>query len=283
MAARRRLTGQRPDPGDDLRVRLQLRRRSLGTFAFVARRRTASPSSGRAAPTSDAAGVARSRRGRRPRARRGVDLRTATRHDDVPVRVLTETVTSSIGRSFIQVIQDRTTEQRTLDAMLRVLLVGGARRRRSSPFGFGAVYARRALVPIRDSLAAQRLGPAPPARVRRRRQPRAADAADRHPELASSTSAATRTSRSATVGDGARRHRRRGRPPDGARRGPAAARPLRFRRDRPRRACRVDLGDVAADGAVVAGQAGRREATSASSSTRSRRWSRATRPGSASS
>ena len=53
-------------------------------------------------------------------------------------------------------IQDRTAEQDLLDAMLRVLLVGGA-----VVFfvalAFGAVYARRALVPIRESLVAQRV------------------------------------------------------------------------------------------------------------------------------
>src|SRR6185295_8447075 len=64
--------------------------------------------------------------------------------------------TSNIGPVFIQVIQDRTTEQATLDAMLRLLLVGGAVVVLVA-IGFGAVYARRALVPIRDSLAAQRL------------------------------------------------------------------------------------------------------------------------------
>jgi len=85
----------------------------------------------------------------------GVDVREAS-IDGTPVRVRTEKVTSNIGPVFIQVIQDRTTEQATLDAMLRLLLVGGAVVVLVA-IGFGAVYARRALVPIRDSLAAQRL------------------------------------------------------------------------------------------------------------------------------
>ena len=55
------------------------------------------------------------------------------------------------GTVFIQVIQDRTTEQATLDAMLRLLLVGGAVVVLVA-IGFGAIYARRALVPIRESL-----------------------------------------------------------------------------------------------------------------------------------
>ena len=47
-------------------------------------------------------------------------------------------------------------EQRTLDTMLVVLVVGGGLVVLIA-FGFGAVYARRALVPIRESLAAQRV------------------------------------------------------------------------------------------------------------------------------
>jgi signal transduction histidine kinase len=57
---------------------------------------------------------------------------------------------------YLQVFQDRTTEQNTLDAILTVLVVGGAIVILVA-VGFGAVYARRALVPIRDSLAAQRV------------------------------------------------------------------------------------------------------------------------------
>src|SRR5262245_29351125 len=84
----------------------------------------------------------------------GVDVRT-TEVNNVPVRVRTETAQSRVGPLFIQVIQDRTAEQDVLDAMLRVLLVGGAVVIFVA-LGFGAVYARRALVPIRDSLATQR-------------------------------------------------------------------------------------------------------------------------------
>jgi signal transduction histidine kinase len=73
----------------------------------------------------------------------------------VPVRVLTDRVTTDFGDVYIQVIQDRTAEQQTLDAILRVLLFGGAVVVLVA-FGFGAVYARRALVPIRESLVSQR-------------------------------------------------------------------------------------------------------------------------------
>ena len=52
-------------------------------------------------------------------------------------------------------MQDRTAEQQTLEIMLVVLLIGGIAVVVVA-FGFGTVYARRALVPIRQSLANQR-------------------------------------------------------------------------------------------------------------------------------
>jgi two-component system sensor histidine kinase CiaH len=76
--------------------------------------------------------------------------------NDVPLRALTERIQTDIGTIYVQVIADRTTEQLTLDAMLFVLLVGGAAVVVVA-LGFGAVYANRALVPIRQSLVAQRL------------------------------------------------------------------------------------------------------------------------------
>ena len=84
----------------------------------------------------------------------GVDTRT-TVVDGTPIRVRTEKADSNIGTVYIQVIQDRTAEQQTLDAILRVLLVGGGIVVLVA-FGFGAIYARRALVPIRESLTSQR-------------------------------------------------------------------------------------------------------------------------------
>ena len=60
------------------------------------------------------------------------------------------------GQTFtVQVIQDRSTEEQTLQTMLVVLLVGGLVVVLVA-FGFGTVYARHALVPIRESLANQR-------------------------------------------------------------------------------------------------------------------------------
>jgi two-component system, OmpR family, sensor histidine kinase CiaH len=85
---------------------------------------------------------------------RGVDIRTLE-VDGTPIRVRTEKADSNFGTVYIQVIQDRTAEQQTLDAILRVLLIGGAVVVLVA-VAFGAVYARRALVPIRESLASQR-------------------------------------------------------------------------------------------------------------------------------
>jgi len=75
----------------------------------------------------------------------------------VPVRILTQRVTYQVdGQTyFLQALQDRSTEVETLNALLAVLVVGGIVVVLVA-VGFGAVYARRALVPIRESLGAQR-------------------------------------------------------------------------------------------------------------------------------
>ena len=75
----------------------------------------------------------------------------------VPVRVLTrEVVAQQDGNTyFLQVLQDRSTEVETLDALLTVLLVGGVLVVIVA-VAFGWIYAERALVPIRNSLGAQR-------------------------------------------------------------------------------------------------------------------------------
>jgi signal transduction histidine kinase len=73
----------------------------------------------------------------------------------LPIRVLTQRVQTTLGTVFVQVIGDRTAEQQTLDAIKGVLLVGGGLVVLVA-FGFGAFYARRALVPIRESLVQQR-------------------------------------------------------------------------------------------------------------------------------
>jgi two-component system sensor histidine kinase CiaH len=73
-----------------------------------------------------------------------------------PVRMLSVTATSRIGTIVIQVVQDRTDEQKTLDVIVDVLIFGGLLAVVVAG-GFGALYARRALAPIRVSLASQRL------------------------------------------------------------------------------------------------------------------------------
>jgi two-component system, OmpR family, sensor histidine kinase CiaH len=75
----------------------------------------------------------------------------------VPVRILTQRITYRVdGQTyFLQALQDRSTEVDTLRALVTVLIVGGLVVVLVAG-GFGAVYARRALVPIRDSLTAQR-------------------------------------------------------------------------------------------------------------------------------
>jgi signal transduction histidine kinase len=83
-----------------------------------------------------------------------IDVRLASVHG-APVRVLSETVRIDGEDRVLQVIQDRTAEQRTLATLVAVLLGGGL-----AVLGLAAlvgfVYAGRALVPIRESLQRQR-------------------------------------------------------------------------------------------------------------------------------
>lgn len=83
-----------------------------------------------------------------------VDVRLASVHG-VPVRVRSETVQIDGKARVLQVIQDRTAEQRTLTVLLIVLL-GGGLGVLALAAAVGFVYAGRALVPIRESLQRQR-------------------------------------------------------------------------------------------------------------------------------
>ena len=76
---------------------------------------------------------------------------------EVPVRIMTrEVVAQQDGNTYyLQVLQDRSTEVETLQALLTVLLVGGVLVVIVA-VAFGWIYAERALVPIRNSLGAQR-------------------------------------------------------------------------------------------------------------------------------
>jgi signal transduction histidine kinase len=82
------------------------------------------------------------------------DVRLAT-VKGAPVRVLTETVAVGNITHVVQVIQDRTAEERTLTTLL-VVLLGGGLVVLALAGAVGFVYAGRALVPIRDSLRRQR-------------------------------------------------------------------------------------------------------------------------------
>ena len=86
-----------------------------------------------------------------------LEITTARSTTLVPIRILTQRlVAQQDGNTYYaQALQDRTTEVQTLNALLVVLVVGGLLVVVVA-FGFGTVYARRALVPIRESFAAQR-------------------------------------------------------------------------------------------------------------------------------
>jgi signal transduction histidine kinase len=74
---------------------------------------------------------------------------------ETPVRVLTDPVTVRGQQFYVQIVGDRTLEERTLRILVLVLVVGGAIALLVAS-GVGAAYANRALVPIRRSLATQR-------------------------------------------------------------------------------------------------------------------------------
>jgi two-component system sensor histidine kinase CiaH len=73
----------------------------------------------------------------------------------VPIRILSRPVSRSEGTVVVQVAQDISAEEGTLNTLLVVLIVGGIAAVIAAVVG-GWVYARRALVPIRDSLRRQR-------------------------------------------------------------------------------------------------------------------------------
>jgi signal transduction histidine kinase len=83
----------------------------------------------------------------------GRDIRLGT-VESTPVRIWSEVATRDGIDYVVQVVQDRTAEQRTLDVLLLVLIGGGLVAVLVAA-AVGALYARRALVPIRQSLAAR--------------------------------------------------------------------------------------------------------------------------------
>lgn len=144
--------GQRPDPEDTTRYGFIFGGGGSGTYALIL--------------DPDGNPVLGPRDQRPPRGlpyEAGVTAAATTGHDiqttvvgETPVRILTQTVeVPQRGRFTVQIVQDRTTEQQTLQVIQIVLLVGGLLVLIVS-FGFGTIYARRALVPIRESLTNQR-------------------------------------------------------------------------------------------------------------------------------
>jgi signal transduction histidine kinase len=119
-----------------------------GTLAFVVDSTGASvPSDLVISGLPDQTGVAAARSG-------GTDVRT-TNIQDIPVRIYSRAAMRNGLQFVVQVIADRTTEARTLAALLVVLAIGGlAAVAVAGAAGF--VYAGRALVPIRESLRRQR-------------------------------------------------------------------------------------------------------------------------------
>jgi signal transduction histidine kinase len=73
----------------------------------------------------------------------------------VPWRVLTVPIMTPTGTMLVQILGDRTDEQRTLSVLLIVLIGGGLVALAASAV-VGWLYAERALVPIRDAMRRQR-------------------------------------------------------------------------------------------------------------------------------
>ena len=147
------IKGEQPDPDDSSRYGFIFGGGGSGTYALILDAKGAPVPGPRDGPGPPGLpfkpGVAAA-------AAHGRDVQT-TIIAKTPVRILTETVTvPNRGTYTVQVVQDRTTEQQTLQVILAVLLVGGLLVLVVS-FGFGTIYARRALVPIRESLANQRM------------------------------------------------------------------------------------------------------------------------------
>ena len=88
-------------------------------------------------------------------ARLGGPVIRATTIEGAPVRTLSQTVDLG-GRPFVvQVVGDRSAEERTLSVLLTILVVGGLVVMAASLL-LGRVYADRALVPVREAMRRQR-------------------------------------------------------------------------------------------------------------------------------
>ncbi len=172
VAQANRLTGGRPGPDDLPAGGFIFGGRGSGTFSVVI---DDAGRAGRAGPGAIPDGLpvmasstpSRDRRARHPQRHdhdvvRGSAGRAGRRDRPGVVETFTETTTRSAcsrpGRVprpafYLQVVGDRTTEERTLQILVVVLVLGGIVALLVAS-GVGAMYASRALVPIRQSLAA---------------------------------------------------------------------------------------------------------------------------------
>ncbi len=139
-------TRQRPDPDDETRLGFTFGSSTYALALDTAGNPIVRPGSHLPQGFPYQPGVAAAAGG-------GRDIQTAT-IGGTPVRVLTQSVDVQGTTYTLQIIQDRSAEQQTLQIMLAILLLGGLVVIIVA-FGFGTVYARRALVPIRESLAGQ--------------------------------------------------------------------------------------------------------------------------------
>lgn len=85
----------------------------------------------------------------------GQAVMTETTIKGIPARILTVPVATPFGTVIVQVVGDRTDEQRTLSVLL-VVLIGGGLVAVVIALILGWLYADRALVPIRDAMRRQR-------------------------------------------------------------------------------------------------------------------------------
>ena len=141
--------GQSSSLGADLQTGIVFGGPSSGTLALVIgpANESVGPQNSRFDGLPDMNAVAAARTGT-------TDVRQAA-IDGTPIQLVSEPVVRGGQTYVIQVIADRTAEARALQLLLVVLIVGGVAAFGLS-VGAGALYARRALVPIRDSLRRQR-------------------------------------------------------------------------------------------------------------------------------
>lgn len=143
------LTSGRRGPGERPPIEFAFGGATSGTFGYVVTPADLvyGPRDFSNGSLPDTVGIEAARAGR-------TDIREVEA-SDIPLRVLSEPVTGRDGVYVVQVAQDTTAERRTLGVLTGVLLVGGLLGVLGA-IAVGALYADRALIPIRESLRRQR-------------------------------------------------------------------------------------------------------------------------------